>query len=270
MIPEILLLTALGGAAWAQSNEEAPAEAPAEEPQGELDPLAPYRVPFDVLAERAIGSAAQPVEFNWRRTTAMLAATGGHPFELNNFNSLRAGGLARFPMNRAILEVGVSYVWVWDSPSSELLALTPYRQPSRPRRLELDLIAGLPVAEGVVTSWPRRFPAVQMTVNLYGGLRYLVYPTGFRDLTAREVALAVISPTLTDPERSNIEDIRLDAMQIDSARYGVMVGIGNDLYLQQGLFLSPRAMFALPVLAPVTETEMYFAAEFSLVLGVAF
>ncbi|MCK6525491.1 hypothetical protein L6R49_29130 [Myxococcota bacterium] len=264
MIPELLLFVALGGAAWAQDAEAA------EEPDAEVDPLAPYRVPFDVLAERAIGAAAQPVEFNWRRKTAMVAATGGHPFELNNFNSLRAGGLGRFPVNRAIFEVGVSYVWVWDSPSSELLALTPYRQPSRPPRLELDLIAGLPVAEGVVTSWPRRFPAVQMTVNLYGGFRYLVYPTGFRDLTLREAARAVVSPTLTDPERANLEDIRLDAMQVDPARYGVMVGVGNDLYLQQGLFLSPRAMFALPLLAPVTETEMYFQAEFSLVLGVAF
>ena len=126
MIPELLFITALGGAAWAQSTDgQSAEEAPAEAPPAEVDPLAPYRVPFDVLTERAIGSAAQPVEFNWRRTNVMLAATGGHPFELNNFNSLRAGGLARFPMNRAIFEVGVSYVWVWDSPSSELLALTP-------------------------------------------------------------------------------------------------------------------------------------------------
>lgn len=266
MIPELLLLAALG-ASPALAQEEEPA-APSGEAEG--DPLSPYRAPFDVLSERYIGSASQPVEYNWRRSKVQLAATGSHPFELNNFNSLRAGGMVRVPQNRLLIEGTLSKVWVWDSPSSERLALTPYRQPSRPPRLELDILAAFPVAEGVVTTYPRLFPAVQLTFNAYGGLRYLVYPKGFdRDMKAREIVGALVSPTITEAELSNLEETRLDAMQVDPARYGVFVGIGNDIYFRQGLFISPRALFALPVLAPVTETEMYFQADLSLVIGVA-
>jgi hypothetical protein len=235
----------------------------------EEDPLSPYRTPFDVLAERAIGTTSVPVEFNWRRTKVQLAGFGNHYFELNNFNSVRAGGMARIPTSGLILELGLGYVWVWDSPSSELLALTPYRQPGRPSRTELDVAVGVPIAEGAVTTFPRAFPAVQMVLNAYVGFRYLFYPRSLSGLRAREVAGALLSPTLSTTEIDNLEKRRLDAMQIDPARYGIMAGLGNDLYFRQGMFVSPRVMFALPLAAPATETDLLFWVDISVAVGVA-
>ncbi len=222
-----------------------------------------------MIAERAIGTTSKPVEFNWRRTKVQVAAVGNHLFELNNFNSLRAGGMARVPTNGFIFELGLSYVWVWDTPSSELLALTPYRQPGRPNRLEFDFTVGVPLAEGVVTTYPRFFPAVELVFNAYAGLRYLIYPTGFAGLRGRDLAGALFSPTMTETELDNLDDARLDAMQIDSGRYGLMAGFGNDIYFKQGVFISPRLMLAVPILAPATETDLLFWADLSLVVGVA-
>ena len=39
-----------------------------------------------------IGTASKPVRFDWRRTTIHLMGTASRPAELNNFESLRAGG----------------------------------------------------------------------------------------------------------------------------------------------------------------------------------
>lgn len=233
------------------------------------DELSRYRTPFPVLTERVIGTVSRPVEFDWRRTRVHLAATGDHLFELNNFNSLRAGGLVRWPGETLLWELGASWAWVWDTPSSRNLALTPYRQPGRPPRLELDFGVALPLAEGVVTVSPSLFPAVEMVFCALAGVRYLVYPSGFGGLRPGEVAKAIVSPTITEPELENLEDARLDAMTIDAARYGVMVGVADDLYFRQGLFVSPRATFALPLLAPATETDLLFWADFSIVLGMA-
>ncbi len=256
-----------GGAAPAQEEQDSDDEDSDPEPD---DPLSPYRTPFGVLVDRAIGTSSRPVGFSWRRTRVQLAATGDHLFELNNFNSLRAGGLARFPAGGGIIELGLSYVWVWDTPSSEQLAYTPYRQPGRPKRMELDLTVGLPLAEGVVTTAPRFFPAVELVFNAYAGVRYLIYPTGFAGLRAREVAAAIFSPLLTETELDNLEDQRLAAMQVDSGRYGLMAGVGNDIYSKQGIFVSPRLMMAVPVLAPASGTQLLFWADLSLTVGVAF
>ncbi len=274
-----LLVTLLAGPVLA-AEEEAPSDASEEESadtddndEGEPeldDSLSRYRTPFPVLVEQSIGTASRPVEFNWRRTTAHVAATGSHYFELNNFNSLRAGGLARIPSEKAIFEVGASYVWVWDTPSSELLALTPYRQPARPQRIELDLTVGLPLAEGIVTVAPRLFPTVELVFSAYAGLRYNLYPTAFKGMKVREVASAVFSPSLTEEELANLDDDRLAAMNVDTGRYGVLIGFGNEIYFRQGVFVMPRAMFAVPVLAPASGTELWFWADLSLAIGVAF
>lgn len=242
----------------------------AQEQPDDDDQLSEYRLPFSVLVERSLGVASKPVEYNWRESQAMVAATGSHSFELNNFNSMRAGGMVRIPSDRILYELGVSYVFVWDSPSSERLAYTPYRQPGRPPRIEVDVTVGLPLAEGVVTAMPRRFPALQLVFSAYVSMRYLVYPMSYQGLRGRELAGALASPTLTADEMDNLEGRRLDAMQIDPARYGLMAGIGNDIYFSQGLFISPRAMFAVPLLAPATETELWLWADFSLAIGVAF
>jgi len=257
VIPSLWLLATLGAPAFA------------DEPEPDEDPLSEHRAPFDVLVERSIGSTSVPVEFNWRRSKVHLGVLGSHPYELNNFDSLRSGLLARFPSEGLIYEASVSYVWVWDTPASEQLALTPYRQPGKPKRLELDFTMGLPLAEGVVTAFPRWFPAVELVFSTYVGLRYALYPFTYDGLTAREVTAAVLSPTLTETEIEQLELRRLDAMQVDSGRYGLMTGFGNDLYFRQGLFVSPRVMLAVPLLAPATLTDLRWWADLSLSIGVA-
>ncbi len=233
------------------------------------DVLSKHRTGFDVLTDRSIGTTSRPVEFNWRRSPVHLAVSGTHLFELNNFNSMRGGALVRLPTGGMILEFGLNYAGTWDSPSSRLLALTPYRQAGRPNRAEVDFAVGVPLAEGVVTTFPRFFPAVQMVFNGYAGLRYSLYPTGFGGLGFGQIASAVLSPSITDDELANLDDARLDAMLIDRGRYGLMVGFGNDLYFKPGLFLSPRLMLAIPLLAPATQTELLWWADVSMAIGLA-
>jgi len=256
-----------------EDTDEAPEDPPPEDPPPEDPPLddalSPYRTPFGVLAERSIGTTSRPVAFNWRRTDVHLAVMGNHYFELNNFNSLRAGGMVRLPNDRLIYELGLSHVWVWDTPSSRLLSLTPYRQPGRAQRLELDFTVALPVAEGLVTTAPRYVPAVEMVFNVYAGLRYLLYPQGFAGMKVAAIAGALLSPNMTEAELENLDASRLRAMQVDGGRYGVMVGFGNDLYFRQGLFVSPRLMMAVPLMAVASETELLFWADLSLSIGVA-
>ncbi|MDG1483999.1 MAG: hypothetical protein P8R54_30690 [Myxococcota bacterium] len=272
MTPSIALTALLLLASAHAQDDDVPADGAGDAGSDDAEPeddLSRFRTPFDVLAERTIGTASTPVEFSWRRSRVMLAVTGDHYFELNNFNTIRGGGMARFESNGLLFEVGLSRAWVWDTPSSELLALTPYRQPGRPKRVEVDFNVGVPLAEGVVTTFPRFFPAAQLVLNAYGGIHYLVYPTGFQGLKIREVGAALIAPALSAAELENLEDQRLDAMQVDPGRYGLMAGFGNDIYFKQGLFISPRAMFSVPLLAPVSGSQLLFWADFSLAIGVA-
>jgi len=262
--------------------QEEPAEpAPAEEPEAEEAPeepeapvdedvLSPYRLRFDQLVERTIGTTSRPVEFNWRRTNAQVALTGSYLVELNNFNSMRGGALLRLPSGGVVVEFGLTWAAVWDSPSSRLLALTPYRQPGHPDRAEIDVGVAVPLAEGVVTTFPRFFPAVQMVFSAYGGFRYLLYPTGFARMSAGQVGEAIFSPTITELEIDNLEEERLDAMEIDAGRYGLLAGFGNDLYFASGFFVSPRLLVAVPILAPATQTELLVWADLSLAVGLAF
>lgn len=251
----------------APEGDEAP-EAEAG-PPGESDPISRYRTPFPMLTERVIGTASRPIEFDWRRTKVHLGGTAAQPFELNNFNSARGGVLARVPSDNLLYELGVGWVWVWDTPSSRLLALTPYRQPGRPRRIAVDFNVGIPLAEGVVTTAPRWFPVVEMVFSAYAGLRYAWYPGGTQDLRFRDRVAAVINPTVSRPERQNLDDARLDAMRIDPARYTTMVGFGNDIYFRQGVFVNPRASLAVPALASISGSSLTWWGEFSLSIGVA-
>ncbi len=262
------------GSAHAQddSDDDSPTQTEGEEESDnqEENPLSPYRTRFDDLAERTIGTASKSVAFNWRRTDVQIAASSSFLFELNNFNSWRGGARVRVPTEGSILEFGANYVRVWDSPSSELLALTPYRQPGRPDRVELDFTFGYPLAEGVVTTAPKFFPAVQLVFNAYAEFRYLVHPTGWPNLRPGEVVTALLSPRLSQDEIDNLDRARLDAMQVDPGRYGILLGFGNDLYFEQGVFISPRLMVAVPLLAPATETDLLVWADFTLAVGMAF
>lgn len=279
MIPSLATTLLWATLAAAQDDPDAPtADAPESgDPAGEEDdadesddPLSPHRTNLDVLSERTIGTASRPVRFNWRRTKAHVAVTGGFSFELNNFNSGRVGAIGRFPSGGLIFEVGAAYAAVGDTRSSELLARTPYRQPGRPPRMEVDFGAVIPLAEGIVTANAKFVPALQLVFTGYVGLRYNLYPTGWRGMTVRQVAGAIFNPSLTDIEVDNLDDARLDAMNVDRGRYGLMIGFGNDIYFKQGLFVTPRVTMGMPLLAPVSQTELLFTAELSLALGLAF
>ncbi len=265
----LLLVFSLGFAPLALADTDDSGGETEEESEDE-DVLSPYRTPFVVLTERTIGTTSRPVEFDWRRTTVHVGATGTHLFELNNFNSLFAGGTVRAPAGGGIVEASLGWVWVWDTPSSEQLAYTPYRQPGRPDRLELDLAVGYPLAEGVVTAAPRFFPPVELVFSVYGGLGYHIYPGAMKGKRFRERMSAVFSPMLTESELEILEDRRLDAMMVDTGRYGVFVGVGDELYFRQGVFVAPRVMFAVPVLAVAAGSELWFQADLSLTIGVAF
>jgi hypothetical protein len=255
---------------WAQSESE-PAEPPTEPTESGSDtPLEDFRTPIDVLAERTIGTVAKPVAFNWRRTTAQVAVSGSFLFELNTFNTMRGGLTGRFPAgNNVIVETSVHYARTWDTPSSRLLALTPYRQSGRPNRAELDFTVGYALAEGVVTAFPKWFPPVQIVFNGYAGFRYRLY-TAWSNMRPGQVAGAIFNPSLTDIELDNLEDNRLAAMQVDPERYGLFVGFGNDIYFKQGFFLSPRVMIGVPVLAAASGSDMLVFADFTMAVGLAF
>lgn len=270
MIPDVASLALLCGLAGAQDvvPTPPPAAPPPTAPVVE-DVLSPYRVPFDALVERSIGTASVPVAFDWRHTKVQLAGSVSYLAELNNFNAMRGGAIIRRPASGMILELGVMYAETWESPTSRLLMYTPYRQPARPDRLEVDLMLGVPLAEGVVTAQPKFFPATQMVLNAYGGLRYLIYPSAFRGMEVGEVLGAIVAPALSEEEIDELEDARLPGMQIDPARYGLMLGLGNDIYFEPGLFVSPRVLFAVPLLAPATQTDLFLWVDLSLAVGIA-
>ncbi len=265
MIPSLLTLALLAGLARA----DAPADALPDE-QAPHDVVAAHRVPFDMLLERAVGSTSQPVRYDWRRSRVQVAASGAQIFELNTFDSLRAGGMARFPAGGLLYEVDVGYVWTRDTTSSELLALTPYRQPGRPSRVELSFNVGVPLAEGVVTTRAKFLPAVQLVFNGYAGLRYAIYPSGFAELEAGDVAEALVAPALSEAELLNLDDDRLAAMEVDPGRYAIVAGLGNDVYLAQGVFLSPRLTVSVPLLAPISGSRLLLVGEATLAVGAAF
>src|SRR4051812_8418729 len=91
-------------------------------------PLEPYRTRFELLTERMIGTAAQPVRFDWRRTDAQVGVVGGPMLELNSFQTQRLGAELRFVWGDLLAHVSLHGVWTMGSPSTEVLAMTPYRQ----------------------------------------------------------------------------------------------------------------------------------------------
>lgn len=229
-----------------------------------------FRAPYDVLTERLLGAASRPIRFDWRRTSIGVALLGSQLAELNNFNSRRGGVLLRAPSGGVLIEVGLTHVWTHGTSSSRTLSLTPYRQAGRPSRYELDFGVGIPLAEGVVTAWPSFFPAAELVLSAYGHLRYAVYPGAFSGLGLRRSIAAVFSPALSEREIDNLEDQRLRGMKIDRARYGVVAGLGMDVYFQSGLFFAPRMLVAVPLFSPVNRTQLHTYWDLSLALGMAF
>ncbi len=229
-----------------------------------------HRTPFDTLMESAIGRTSKRLRYDWRKATAEVGLSGSLPAELNNFDSLRAGVFGRFPVGGLLLGLEAAYVWVSGSESTERLALTPYRQPARPERIELDLTLAYPLAEGVVTAFPSWFPSAHLVLQSHVDLRYLLYPGAFDGFTFTETIEALVAGSLSDREINNLEDIRLPAMQIDRARYGFLAGLGADLYFGSGVFVSHKVLVAVPLFAAATESELYFALELHLLTGMSF
>jgi len=240
-------------------------------PEPEIDTsIERYRTPLEALNERLIGAASKSIRFDWRNATVGVAVMGSELLERNNFGSARLGLLVRKPLGDVMGEVGITRVWTWSTTSSERLKLTPYRQPARPNRFELDVNAGYPLAEGVVTAWPSFFPPAEMVFSVNAGFRYLFYPGTLGGKDFLGVAEALMSPKLTESELEALEEQRLGGMELDPARYGLMAGFSLDVYLQPGAFLSPRLMVALPILSPANGTGLGFWWEMTLGLGWTF
>lgn len=241
------------------------------DPEHEPDTtLSRHRTTFEVLTERTIGATSRRVRFDWRRKSMQLGATGALPAELNNFESLRAGGFIRIPSAGMLLEASVCHVWVRGTTSTRRLALTPYRQPGRPGRYELDFSVAYPVAEGVVTAVPRLIPAAELVLNAYADLRYQVYPGAFAGLGIKDTLKAILAPSFSRSELANLEDDRLPGMEVDPARYGLLVGLGTDVYFQSGFFFSHKLLVAVPLLQPMTETELGLGLDLTVSTGLAF
>lgn len=258
-----IALLACTGVAWAQ-----PEPAPVEHvPDQHLEQ---FRTNFDALTDHVLGRTSRRVRFDWRKNTVQFGLNGGLPAELNNYDALRAGAFARFPVGGSLLGVELSYVWVWPGESADKIALTPYRQPGRPDRFELDVTFAYPLAEGIVTAVPGWFPATQLVFNAHADFRYLYYPGSFAGLGFTDTARTLLRSSLTTDELANLEGDRLPGMAIDKARYHTLAGLGVDLYFASGVFITQRMLVALPLLAFATDSELLFGLELDLSVGLAF
>ncbi len=231
--------------------------------------LKAHRTPFEVLSERMIGQASRAVRYDWRKSTVQVAASASLLFELNNFTSGRLGGVIRAPLSGLLIELGVSYVNVWGSDSSFKLSLTPYRQAGRPRRFELDLMAGYALAEGVTTPRLSFIPATELVFMLHLGVRARWYEKEL-DNTQWDKALGnFFSPRLSDHQVENMEGIRMPGMEIDRTRYDLLVGFSFSVFFQNGAFISPRLMSTTPFVL-LSQSGLGFWWDFTLQLGWSF
>lgn len=229
-----------------------------------------FRMPWEALIDKTVGTASKPVQFDWRRSNVHIGALAAQPAEFNNYNAFRTGLVVRLPTDTLMWEIGASYVFVFDTDSSRKLALTPYRQPGRPDRFEIDVSMGVPLAEGVVTAWPSFFPAVELVFSAYVNLRYRLYTGSWSGLRFGEVVEAIISPEITDEEIENLEDDRLPGMEVDRTRYGLYAGLGTDIYFDFGMFVSPRILLSVPLFAALADSKMLYGIDFTLSIGAAF
>lgn len=227
------------------------------------------------LAEHFLGTAARSVRFDWRRSPVQLGAYVGEILERNNFFSHRYGVSARKAFADVIVEGSATYVATQPTPSSELLALTPYRQYGRPDRFEFELNVGYALAEGVVTQQFSFLPPAEMAFVVLGGARYLFYPEVFADRSYSSVedftalATSLVSPFLTDEDRARIEPRSEGGMLVDAARLHTMVGASVDVYFVPGVFFSPRALLSLPLFGLATGSGLGFFWELGLCVGYA-
>jgi hypothetical protein len=245
----------------------APKGAPADAPDTSLEG---FRTPVDALAERMLGATSRAVRFDWRRSPVAVGLVGSELLERNNFGSTRWGVVARKALGGFLGEVALTRVRTWGTESSRLLALTPYRQAGRPGRWELDVNLGMPLAEGVATPLPGFLPTAELVLSANAGVRYLFYPESLRGMDFGTASRALLTPQLSEAEERNLEAVRLPGMKVDRQRFGLLVGGSLDVYLQPGVFLSPRAMLGVPLLAGRDGRSVGWWWELSAAAGWAF
>ena len=247
------------------------------------DGLERLKRPVDRLLEQTIGSTSRPVGFDWRDSWVQIGVTGSELIERNNFGSFRVGLMARKAFSDFMVEGAVNYVFVFATPSSRLLALTPYRQAGRPERFEIDVNVSYPLAEGVVTPLFDWFPPMELVLSVTGAGRYLLYPrvlAGDRDWgdintytntqTFIDIGQSLATPSLSEADQLIMDRYVLGGMLLDPARIQALAGITFDVYMQPGLFLTTRALIGLPVLNAVSGSMLSFWSELSITLGYAF
>jgi hypothetical protein len=234
------------------------------------------RTPLPLLQERFVGVASRATRFDWRATTGMVGLVGSELIERNNFASVRLGVLGRKAVGDLVVEGALTWADSFPTTSSSLIALTPYRQAGRPARAELEMNVAYPLAEAVTTASPWFVPPAEVVVSAVGGARYLLYPQLFfaerpqSDLpVGLDTAASVVSPVLTDGDVLVLEEFAAPGMAIDRARVQVLVGVNTDVYFRPGVFVSPRALLAVPLLAPFSSTSLGWWWEMSAVVGYA-
>jgi hypothetical protein len=261
--------------ASSQLTSSQPAEA-TQAAEGPAFPLPTLRTPLPVLQERFVGVASRATRFDWRSTTAMVGVFASELIERNNFAAVRLGLLGRRALGDLVIEGGVSWAASFATSSSDLIALTPYRQAGRPARLELEANVAYPLAEGVTTASAWFVPPAELVLNVIGGARYLLYPQlFFSERPPSDIpfglgtAASIVSPVLTDEDVVILERDATPSMAIDRARLQVLLGVGTDVYFQPGIFFAPRALVAIPVLAPLSSTSLGFFWEVTALVGFA-
>lgn len=226
-----------------------------------------YRTPFEALSESTVGVASRAVLFDWRKSTAGVGVTASQLLEMNNFYSTRVGAFVRVPVGNLTAEFAATWVFTSGSDSTEKLALTPYRQAGRPRRVEFDINVGYALIEGVGTPRLSFLPAAELVFSINLGFRYCYYPNALSKANFGQAFEAIFAPKLQQRELDYLERERLPGMAIDTGRYSLLAGFSTDLYFRTGIFLEPRVMIALPLFSGLGGTGLTWWWELSMSIG---
>ena len=233
--------------------------------------LEDHRTALQALNEHFLGSASRPVRFDWRKSNFALVLRVAEVLERNSFGQWQIGAMGRKAFGDVIVDAGLNAFFAYETPSSQQLALTPFRQAGRPNHFQLEANVGYAVAEGVVTPMVSILPPAELALVAWAGARYLMYVDTFTGSSSfTDVAASLASPRLTEGEIIRLERSGPAGMQIDPARLHGLVGASLDVYLQPGVLVAPRVMVALPLLAPATGTQLGFFWELSIAVGYAF
>ncbi|NBW82094.1 hypothetical protein EBR21_10125, partial [bacterium] len=186
-------------------------------------------VPFPELIERTLGVAGKPVRFDWRHRSQLYFLDVGQPVEYNNFETGRVAASVFFPSSDVSFGFGVAKVSVSSTPSTDAIALMPYRQLGRPGRWEMQAGAFYPVAEGVVTFRQPMLPAAQMVFSLAADVRYLIYPSLFSTSDIKGGLKSMLSTTLSSSQLDTLTNTAPPGMRVDPGKVNLLAGFNLHL-----------------------------------------